>query len=196
VIYKLTKLIYKQISKQEKMGNFTLYDSIVGNPSGVACIGVDPKNYKWMDDVRAVLKDGTVTDVGFYDYYGRVVVNGKEYPVIDSSLSADHEEHSGFIIIDKVYQILKDNVEYDAFIKKTNLYDAIKDYKWKSGVGLLERYIHHQEVIVTTPLKKEKYSRAMVTNSPESYMFIDPDVSSDNYERIDELISLLIDNYL
>lgn len=179
------------------MGIFTLYDSIVGNPTGVACIGVDPKNYKWMDDVRAVLKDGTVTDVGFYDYYGRVVVNGKEYPVIDiSEDTVDDEEHSGFIIIDKVYQILKDNVEYQAFIEKTNLYQAIKNHGWKSGVGLLERYIGEQQVIVTTPLKKGKYSRAMVTDSPESYMFIDPDVSSDNYERIDELISLLIDNYL
>lgn len=181
------------------MGIFTLYDSIVGNPSGVACVGVDPKNYKWMDDVRAVLKDGTVTDVGFYDYYGRVVVNGKEYPVIDiSEDTVDDEEHSGFIIIDKVYQILKDNVEYQAFIEKTNLYQAIKNHGWKSGVGLLERYICEQQVIVTTPENKDKdkYSGYMVTGSPESYMFIDPDVSSDNYERIDELISLLIDNYL
>ena len=178
------------------MGCFSLYDSIVGNPSGVTCVDVNPENYKWMNEVRAVLRDGTVTDVGFYDNYGRVVVDGKEYPVIDSSLSADHEEHSGFILNDKVYQILKENVEYKAFTKKTNLYEAIKNHGWKSGIGLLEKYIGHQDVVVTTPENKDKYFGSMITGSPESYMFLNPDVSPDNYDRIDELISLLIDNYL
>ena len=60
----------------------------------------------------------------------------------------------------------------------------------------MEKYIGHQDVVVTTPENKEKYFGSMITGSPESYMFLNPDVSPDNYDRIDELISLLIDNYL
>jgi hypothetical protein len=174
------------------MGIFSMSCSISGVPVGSSCQGVEPKNYTWVRKVRAVLKDGTVTEIGFYTDYGSIIVNDKEYKVIDKTMSPDEINHDGFIIIDKVYQMLLENQDYYDYIEGENLYQLIKDRGCKVGLGLIQKYIHNQYITITVPEMKDNFISPVVEGSDEIYLFTDPDVCKENYEEIDKIVSLFI----
>jgi len=177
------------------MGCFTLYDCVVGNPCGITCLNLSRekmKYYDWMNVVRVILKDGSVTDIGFYDDYGRVFVDGKEYKVADITSDLTEIEHDGIIIIDKVYEILSSFKEFPTFISENNLYDKIISKGWQPNLGNMKKYIFSQHIMVVPEENKNDYSACVVDGSPESIMFYDPDVCPENYDRVEELcISLL-----
>jgi len=54
------------------MGIFTIFDALTGNPGEISSVGIVDntfkKKYDWHNKgVRAILKDGTINDKGYYD---------------------------------------------------------------------------------------------------------------------------------
>ena len=57
------------------MGFFTEYDILTGNPGGVIKPNEDVDSdwyskYNWQNDVRVINKNGKISDIGEYTWYG------------------------------------------------------------------------------------------------------------------------------
>ena len=181
------------------MGVFTLFDCICGNPVEIFNHDTNKEDfetkYEWMNSVRVVLKDGSVTEPGSYDGYGNVNVNDKIYKVTDNSLGYQGL-YDGLVILDKTYEIMIKDPEYPSFIKNHNLYEVITERGWKHGIGKLVKYLGCQTVCVVSEEKKDEMDCPVVDGLDETYEFVDPRICPENEERIGELISLLIDDML
>ena len=186
------------------MGFFLLYDCLTGNPIKANTLGIEKieaiKKYYWQNMVRLVKKDGSVTDIGFYTGYGTVVINEEEFKGFSPDLCADEVEHDGIVILDRVYQILINDVEYKNFIEGKNLYQELIKWSWKHGLGDMHKYMNSQEFIIISKDFDEKFQHYLPESycsetNKDIYMFIDPKICEDNKERIEEHISFFTDNY-
>ena len=186
------------------MGVFELYDCLSGNPIKVDIVGINKaeaiKKYYWQNIVRLIKKDGSVTDIGHYDGYGNVIINDEKFKGFSPDLCADEIEHDGIVIIDRVYEILINDVEFKSFMKGKNLYQELVKWSWKHGLGRMHDYMDSQEFVIISKDFDEEFKRHTEgsycsESSKDIYMFIDPKVSEDNKERIEEHVSLFTDNY-
>lgn len=186
------------------MGFFLLYDCLTGNPIKVNVIGAKKseaiKKYFWQNVVRLVKKDGSVTDIGYYDGCGNIVVNGETFKGFSPDLCVDEIEHDGIVIIDSVYQILINDVEYNNFIKGKNLYEELVKWSWKHGLGPMDKYMDSQEFTIISKEFDEEFKHHQEGSycsetSKDIYMFIDPKVCEENQELIGEYVSLFTDQY-
>ena len=186
------------------MGVFELYDCLTGNPIKVDIVGINKaeviKKYHWQNIVRLVKKDGSVTDIGYYDGCGNVMVNGEKFKGFSPYLRTDEVEHDGIVIIDRVYQILINDVEFESFMRGKNLYQELIKWSWKHGLGRMHNYMDSQEFVIISEHFDEKFKGHLEgsycsESSKDIYMFIDPKVSEDNRERIEEHVSLFTDDY-
>jgi hypothetical protein len=119
------------------MGYFTIYDPIIGNPGiingGMEYFSKDIKNskqkYNWNHKVRVVLKNGKVTNIGSYNFYGDVILkNNKKYNVCIMNLNSPDSNgrvFDGFLINNITYKYLLKNPLFKKISKKINLFEMI-----------------------------------------------------------------------
>jgi len=67
------------------MGAFTIFDILTDNP-GIIKIEHNKNLYEWHNKVRVILKDGSVSDIGYYNGEGSVYI-GKEKKYLFDFLS-------------------------------------------------------------------------------------------------------------
>lgn len=173
------------------MGIFTVYCSVTGIPLDVVCDlpEEEAKFYQWCRPV-VVLKDGSVTEPGYYDSYGRVIVDDKTYKVIGYDME-EEIEHDGIAITQKTYEIMKPMIEVE-FSEKDNLYQKILKNRYTNRIGMISDYIECQQIIITTEDKKDKYLKPVIHGSRDSLDFRDPGTCPENFCRMDDLCSFII----
>lgn len=173
------------------MGIFTVYCSVTGIPLEVYCDlpEGEAEKYQWCRPV-VVLKDGSVTEPGHYDGYGRVVVNGKTYKVIGYDME-EEIEHDGIAITQRTCEIMKPMIEAD-FGQHDNLYYKILKNRYTYRIGTISDYISCQQIVITTEENKDKYSNPVIHGSKESLEFRDPSTCPENFCRMDDLCSFII----
>ena len=141
------------------MGIFTVCDILTGNPGFIYLTDEDKKLYNWNNNVRVVLKDGTVTKIGQYFLDGNVRIQDKqkslfdlfpkkhEYIVGDKSNLNDfvNYEYDGFLLNDSVYNFIKKHKDYKKCIKNKFLYYILEKFalndKTDNFEGIQEMYI-------------------------------------------------------
>ena len=106
------------------MGVYTVYDILTDNPGFVNGIDHNRKLYEWNNMVRVIFKDGTVSNIGYYNSdYGSVDIKkekklfnffqkNNEYIVVDSITINFINDYDGFLIHDYVYIIFIQNKNY------------------------------------------------------------------------------------
>ena len=189
------------------MGAYTVYDALIDNPgiiyyiNNINNIKVNKKLFDWHNKVRVVLKSGEITDIGYYNGEGYVVINksfffNKKYKVIDNKKNNDDcDDCDGFILIDKIYKLLKSNKKFNKCIKNKNLYTLLKDFNSinKKNTGppkefknLSSQYVYYDDKFLDEDciLKKDIWS------------FTNPEIKSKdgikNKKRIQKIIDLFI----
>ena len=119
------------------MGYFTIYDPIIGNPGiingGMEYFSKEIKNskqkYNWNHKVRVVLKNGKVTNIGSYNFYGDVILkNNKKYNVYIEDLKfpdSNGRFFDGFLINNITYKYLLKHPLFKKISQKINLFEMI-----------------------------------------------------------------------
>ena len=119
------------------MGYFTIFDPIIGNPGiingGMEYFSKEIKNskqkYNWNHKVRVVLKNGKVTNIGSYNFYGDVILkNNKKYNVYVEDLKFPDSSgrfFDGFLINNITYKYLLKHPLFKKLSQKINLFEMI-----------------------------------------------------------------------
>lgn len=144
---------------------------------------------KWLNDVKVLYKNGNVSDTIKYDGYTNIRIGNNDVRLIDPSISFD-EEHDGMIIIDKVYQILIDNPNFN---RQRNLYELLKIFCWRSEFSLIGDYcpdVGHSDLLVCLPSERERYTFSNVVTSADEcyYELVDPEMSIENTEVLGMIV--------
>lgn len=186
------------------MGVFTVYDALTGNPGVIANDGVPDelfeKKYKWHNNgARVVLKDGTITEEGYYDSYGRVIVNERAYGVINTwdQFNYTDDEYDGFMLLEPVYQLLISHPKYNELPDNFNLYLDLKTFYNHIWLRPLSGLLHSQTVTVISKDNLHKYrGLPVVCDTIKSWPFTDPDSTRfgrKNKKRMLDIIDYFLD---
>ena len=176
------------------MGFTTVHCAVTGVPLKVEFVNLseeDKKKYQWCHQSVVVLKDGSVTEPGYYDSYGRVIVNNKTYKVIGYGMSEKEVQHDGIAIAQKTYEIMKPTIK-DCFGENDNLYQKILKNRHKYKIGMIQDCIGSQKIIITTEDEKNNYHYSVVDGTKESLEFQNPDTCQENFCRMDDLCSFIL----
>ena len=184
------------------MGGYTVYDALIDNPAIIYYINnikVNKKLFDWHNKVRVVLKSGEITDIGYYNGEGCVVINksfffNKKYKVVDN-INKNNNNFDGFILIDKIYKLLKSNKKFNKCIKNKNLYTLLKDFNSinKKNTGppkefknLSSQYVYYDD----------KFLNEDSISKKDIWSFTNPEIKSKdgikNKKRIEKIINLFI----
>jgi len=185
------------------MGSFTVYDALIDNPSTINHIGnrINPDPFAWIIKLRAILKDGQISNIGYCDGDGYFVLDdksffsyfsSKKYKITDMQ-KKKYLDGDCFVILDKTYNLLKSNKKFNDCIKNKNLYTLLEDFnnsnKKKTGPPsnyTSSQYIYYDPTFLNEDsiLKKDIWA------------FTDPDINSKdgikNKKRIEKIINLFI----
>jgi predicted DNA-binding WGR domain protein len=178
------------------MGYFTIYCILTGAPGIVRIFDVDKRKYKWNNSVRAILKNGNVSDIGTYDYYGNVVIKGKKKSTFDlfpkeekysvSDEVINFSETDGYLINALVYKMLMKNKCFKECIKGKNLYNLL--YKFIKNNKLRTNFAGVQEIII-----KDEYYEFDDILKKNLWLLTNPESKTKNgirnKTRIDKIIS-------
>lgn len=111
------------------MGGFTIYCPISGLPLEFSFdyeINKNDIKYRYLNDVNVVLLDGTITEIGNHDGYGRIET---ENEIFSCNNEEDNTYRSGIAISNSVYKLMLINPKFQEFMNKTkNLYKHLKSY--------------------------------------------------------------------
>ena len=146
---------------------------------------------KWLNDVKVLYKNGNVSDTIKYDGYTNIRIGNNDVRLIDPSISFD-DNHDGLLIIDKVYQMIIDNPNFNS---ETNLYSHLKNYRWRSDFGLLEDFcqdIGHSDVVVCPPEERYTFTNVVTTTDECYFELINPESSIENTE----LLGMIVEEFV
>ena len=186
------------------MGVFTVYDALTGNPGVISNDGLPEelfkKKYGWHNNgARVVLKDGSITEEGYYDSYGRVIVNERAYGVINTWDQFDYtdDEHDGFMLLESVYQLLISHPKYSELPDDFNLYSNLKTFINHIWLKPLDKITDSQTVVVISKDLIENYrGTEVVCDTVNSWPFTDPESTRfgrKNKKRMLEIIEYFLD---
>ena len=124
-------------------GMFFIYDMLIGNPNCVPALEENTKKYKWMNSVRVVYKNGKISaKAGLYNGTGKVIfkeggIFTSEEGVVVSDIYYDgNYDYDGYIISDKIYNMLKKHKSFGC-LKDKNLFDLLKKFYNKNKKNML-----------------------------------------------------------
>jgi hypothetical protein len=110
------------------MGCFTIYCPISGLPLNFSYDKGNENDVKYdhLNNANVVLPDGTITEIGYHDSYGRIETDDEIF-----SCNEEYTEYRyGIAISNSVYKLLLLHPKFIDFInKKKNLYDYINNKK-------------------------------------------------------------------
>jgi hypothetical protein len=178
------------------MGIFTVYDILTGNPGYIRAEHINKKLYSWQNKVRAVLENGSVSKIGEYNLEGTILCKGtkksafnlfpkkEEYQVIDGNM-IDYKtfdgylfedwKNDGFLINNKVYNMLKKHKNYKKCIKDKNLYELLLSFIPKKKKSLSTHLVGMQEVYI--PDDNNQWEDAQLIRK-NLWTLTDPDVKN------------------
>ena len=185
------------------MGVLNICDILTGNFGFIYLTGDDKKLYNWNNNIRVVLKNGSVSNIGMYNMeYKAIIIEKKKsifnlfpkkqkYWVADEQLLDNVPEvykHDGFLLNDYVYNLIKKHKDYKKCVKNKNLYELLKTFLPKKNEKLYANLDSFQEVHI--PLNKmNEYDTEILKK--KLWMLIDPKLPNGikNKNRIIKIIN-------
>jgi hypothetical protein len=170
----------------------------------------------WHKDARVVFKDGTVSDIGYYDLEGNVRIKNKnpsfwsklfgfadetKYSVTnysDNIILQNINDIDGFMILDKTYKYLKKNTNFKKNMKHNNLFDMLKRFntsKFKK-TGPAEKYLSLQELKINSINYKSFSNDDTYVLKSDIWAFTDPDSKSKNGIKNKKRIESIVKTFL
>lgn len=145
----------------------------------------ESERLRWLRKVRIVRKNGDISEVIDYDGYTTIRVENNEVRLIDPSISFN-EDHDGILLIDKVYQMIIDNPNFNS---QRNLYELLKNFCWRSDIGLIDDFcpdIGHSDLLVCPPEERERYTFSNILTPVDEcyYELVDPELCIENTEDL------------
>ena len=143
------------------------------------------KKYSHLNEVRVVLQDSTISELGYHDSYGRVYMSNsnKVYQCADEE-SATIESPYGFAISNSAYILMKDDIRFQELINN-NLFQVLKDYSLSLSKSPFKDVYNAQCVLI---------SNEYGISSKVLWAYIDPQL----IENIDEPLlgkTMILGNY-
>jgi len=152
------------------MGIFTIYDILTGNPGAIHNLtGENKKIYGWNEKVRVVLKDGSVSKIGHYEYNGDVVYKDTKKSVFDlftkehritviDDVIYDYYDADGFLLNNKVYNLKPGDL-------KTIKPGVVHEFSSKTGTII-------EELSTTSMVKDSFYKDSTINKNKKRKSFI------------------------
>jgi len=110
------------------MGCFTIYSPITGLPIEFYYEdnNENKRKYEHLNEAVVVLPDGSITEIGSHDSYGRIITPNATYSCNDDE---SDEYQTGIAISNSLYKLMLLNPKFEDFTNKTkNLYYYLKNY--------------------------------------------------------------------
>lgn len=172
-----------------------MFDIISGNPTHVYIENVrDPSVYKWQEKVRAVMKDGTVSKIGYDDGYGNVAIDRPHPGKKEYFVNPAYDD--GRVISDFVYQLLLSQMEKSC---RKNLFEMLKKFdELNPNRGPISRFYYHQDIYIDGGKHDDNNDyNTSYTSDSDNWVFIDPSTQKGrrNYERINGLVNRFLDYF-
>ena len=186
------------------MGISTVYDILTDNP-GFINYHNNKNLYEWNNKVRVILKDGSVSDIGYYNGEGSVYIgekkkyffdfyfNGKEYWVADSDTINFNNEYDGFLMNNYVYSLLLKNKNYKKCTKNKNLYELLLSHIPKKKKSLSTNLLGIQQIYVPDNDNNNYDSKLIIKNI---WTLTNPKLSTKDGIKNKKRIETIIENFL
>ena len=186
------------------MGAFTIFDILTDNP-GIIKVKHNKNLYEWNNKVRVILKDGSVSDIGYYNGEGSVYIGkekkhlsdffskGKEYWVVDSDTINFNNEYDGFLMNNYVYNKLLINKNYKKCTKDKNLYELLLSYIPKKKKSLSTNLLGMQQIYIPENDDNNSDSKFIIKNI---WTLTNPNLSTIHGKKNEKRIETIIENFL
>ena len=136
------------------MGCFTIYCPISGLPLEFYYEdnNENKRKYEHLNEAVVVLPDGSITEIGRHDSYGRIYTTNTTYSCNDDE-SDDYQ--TGIAISNSLYKLMLLNPKFEDFMNKTkNLYYYLKNYSVRIQSNVM-RYSGSQFLSLENILKDD-----------------------------------------
>ena len=194
---------------------YLVYDILIDNP-GYLINQNNDKLFLWHNDVRVVFKNGTVSDIGYYDLEGNVRIKNKnpsflstlfgfsdenKYSVAnysDTVILQNIDDIDGFMILDKTYKYLKKNTFFKKIIKNNNLFVMLQHFNTSNfkKTGPPQNYLSLQELKINSINYNSFSLDDTYVFKCDIWAFTDPDSKSihgiKNKKRIQSIIKTFL----
>lgn len=186
------------------MGAFTIFDILTDNP-GIIKVKHNKNLYEWNNKVRVILKDGSVSDIGYYNGEGSVYIGKekkhlsdffskrKEYWVADSDTINYNYEYDGFLMNNYVYNKLLMNKNYKKCTKDKNLYELLLSYIPKKKKSLSTNLLGMQQIYIPENDDNNSDSKFIIKNI---WTLTNPNLSTIHGKKNEKRIETIIENFL
>lgn len=174
------------------MGFFSIYDRIIGNPTGDLVIkdnvelpsmkGNMKRKYDWHERIILLDKTGKFSKIGTYDGFGRVIVDDLEINVNKSFSYSNTNKFRPIALLQATVKAIKKHKKYNSIIKPNlkEFYKFLLDFE---GKHKLNRYQNQFTVLNDVP-------------NISLFAFENPTDSKDNDKRIARLVDECINMFL
>ena len=186
------------------MGAFTIFDILTDNP-GIIKVEHNKNLYEWHNKVRVILKDGSISDIGYYNGEGSVYIGKekkylfdffskrKEYWVADSDTINFNYEYDGFLMNNYVYNKLLTNKNYKKCTKDKNLYELLLSYIPKKKKSLSTNLLGIQQIYIPENDNNNSDSKFIIKNI---WTLTNPNLSTIDGKKNKKRIETIIENFL
>jgi len=175
------------------MGFFTGYSEIIGNPTDIRL----PKRLKrlegqfsWQGRVRAVLKSGNVTPIGYYDGYGRIEVGNNKYN-LDEKVGRGVGSGDAFMITDYVYQKIIDHKKY---YSEMNLYTMLLNNS--RFTDRETKILGYKDELIELSVFRLNPNRSKIIFEEDDWYYTDPRRETDKGKKSKERIERLVNEFM
>jgi hypothetical protein len=194
---------------------YLVYDILIDNPGYLINHNHD-KLFLWHNYVRVVFKNGTVSDIGYYDLEGNVRIKNKnpsffstffglsdetKYSVAnysDNILLQNINDIDGFMILDKTYKYLTKNTHFKKIIKHNNLFLMLQHFNTSTfkKTGPPQNYLSLQKLKINSINYNSFSLDDTYVFKCDIWAFTDPDSKSihaiKNKKRIQSIIKTFL----
>ena len=178
---------------KKRMGFFTGYSEIIGNPTDIRL----PKRLKrlegqfsWQGRVRAVLKSGNVTPIGYYDGYGRIEVGNNKYN-LDEKVGRGVGSGDAFMITDYVYQKIIDHKKY---YSEMNLYTMLLNNS--RFTDRETKILGYKDELIELSVFRLNPNRSKIIFGEDDWYYTDPRRETDKGKKSKERIERLVNEFM
>ena len=175
------------------MGFITGYSEIIGNPTDIRL----PKRlnrlegqFSWQGRVRAVLKSGNVTPIGYYDGYGRIEVGNNKYN-LDAKVGRGVGSGEAFMITDYVYQKIIDHRKY---YSEMNLYTMLLNNSRFTDREI--KFLGYKDELTELSMFRLNPNRSKIIIGEDDWYYMDPRRETDKGKKSKERIERLVNDFM
>ena len=188
------------------MGIFTVYCVLSGTPGYISQHkNYNKKIYGWHQNVRAVLKDGSISNIGSFDMDGYVRIQHtkkslldlfpkkEEISVMDYFMHELQIDADAFLINNKVYNLIKKHKDYTKCIKNKNLFNLLLEFYYKTNKNMVPSFVGMQQFYIPDKNNNSDDSKFI---KKDLWKLTDPDLKTKdglkNKKRIDSIINKFV----